>query len=748
MASSNDLFFRVFRNKILRSKILGYLKSKPNYKLLDYEGRRKTKLVYWDDLIADANDILRMNLCHLFVDKFLNDKFFKVSCKNINDFMSRNDDYTLFRRLYDQIPLYFTMTESDYQPQFSKDQLEIMKNVPHKSYLIDQSCMKKNSFQIIEFLLSKGFKFSILSLKNSLISGNLPAVKFFYPKYKWQFKKELLDSAIINMVRFSSVEVFQYLNEHVYALPKIIEKPLLYHAVLRNQFEITKYLIDHNIGIIEVPKIIKPKNDDDDEDEDDEDEDDEDVDDEDEKERELEDEIEEEEDEVEKDDSDLEEMDDQKEETCKRKSIDKESDEGREKKKLKLDNKKREQKKHWKTKDPMPRELLKVDKHKSLLVDISTKFKDSKIFNYFITRDGWLSNIRKTLTSRTLVFAVKFNNREVLNYIHLHYPNLIKKYLITLVHQLSLKIIDSSSKDFCLEILELLLDNYKLKWISLRPLRYLFESGDKKIIQKVIDMKLYQITKNNEAREANNILMSAWESGSLEIIKLFLDSYIGKKARCIIDSSPSKIFLDAFILCKSYHLRDNYRFKITKELWKKKDHPYLKNRIPTVFQPFDFLTNLDFFKIMIKQCTPKTEEKPYYARNYSPTRQCNLETLLYIHDNPNEFKGLSMTTNTLVKLCYGTSDCILELPIEKIKNIRDTVLQLIDKNLTSVLQTRKIIRVLLENADIQTLDTFINHIHSNPKINQNFPFLSNWQNYTPIQPQNIVPLCQYIYSNL
>ncbi|KYQ92153.1 hypothetical protein DLAC_06994 [Tieghemostelium lacteum] len=259
----DNLFFKVYRNKFLKSLIFKYIKNVDNRIFWSYSFPYQVHT--WGSLNLRARTIVDNGWWHLLVDRLELDPLFSVSYENIWQFMVSNSDYRLFRRLYDRIPQFIKLV----QRYFIHDRIrtrcrynnliKVHHTLPSKNYLVDKCCNLKDNFEIIEFLISKGYLYSVKALENSLKSGNIKAVRFFYPIYQRVFKMKLFSLTIIDIVMKGYLDILQYLNEEMHAIPTTIQTPLIYHAIINNNFEMVKYLGDNKIGTLYNPNADRVK---------------------------------------------------------------------------------------------------------------------------------------------------------------------------------------------------------------------------------------------------------------------------------------------------------------------------------------------------------------------------------------------------------------------------------------------------------------------------------------------------------
>ncbi|KYQ89263.1 hypothetical protein DLAC_09922 [Tieghemostelium lacteum] len=256
----DKLFFEVYRNKFLKNLIFTYIKKVDNRIFWTSRGHSPYSVHTWGSLHLRANTVVDNGWWHLLVDRLELDPLFSVSYENIWQFMISNSDYRLFRRLYDRIPQfikqiqrYFIHAQIRTKSRYS-NLIKVNHTLPRfKNYLVDKCCDLKDNFEIIEFLISKGYLYSVKALENSLKSGNIRAVRFFYPIYQRAFKMNLCSSTIKVIVMNGHLDILQYLNEEMHAIPTRIQTPLIYHAILNNNFEMVKYLGDNKIGTVYNP---------------------------------------------------------------------------------------------------------------------------------------------------------------------------------------------------------------------------------------------------------------------------------------------------------------------------------------------------------------------------------------------------------------------------------------------------------------------------------------------------------------
>ncbi|KYQ89261.1 hypothetical protein DLAC_09920 [Tieghemostelium lacteum] len=249
----DEVFFRVFRNKILFNKIFDYVQRRKNSVIIWDKYRYKTLKNYkWGDLNLDAPTMIRNQWFGLLVDRLEKDPTFDISYIDLWDFLTINNNYHLFRRLYDRIPTMFKNIDRIYSKHIiskkSRKRHIINTRENKKSdTLLDSCCAVKNNFEIIEFLYSKKFKFSSNALKNSLKYGNVKAIKLFYPFFSREFKTDIFPEVIDSIVYHGHFETLQYLEE-LNAIPTIIKRPIICNAIQYDNFEMVKYLAERSMG--------------------------------------------------------------------------------------------------------------------------------------------------------------------------------------------------------------------------------------------------------------------------------------------------------------------------------------------------------------------------------------------------------------------------------------------------------------------------------------------------------------------
>ncbi|KYR02185.1 hypothetical protein DLAC_01000 [Tieghemostelium lacteum] len=563
----DQLFFRVIRNKVLRDKIFGYFKTD------------RENLIYWDNVLLNASKLMKMNLFHLMVDKFESDRFFQLSYSDLCQFMKKNNDYQLYRRLYDKIPMFFKSCELEYKPLVHE---KLVNGKPEtinpNTYLIDHSCLAGDSSKIIEFLIGNGYKYTVNSLRNSLKSGNIDLIKLFYPKFKQAFKRNILLDCLPIIITKGHLNVLKYLNEQLKVIPSLIDQPLLYLAVKQNHFEMVKYLIENRIGNFETP-------------------------------------------------------------FKKSKKQSYSFKEERVIKKYKPSNQLDINMKDIEEKPREPKEWLKVDKHKKLLIDLSLQFNDCKIFRYFLELENWF-DIR-LLNNRSIVFLLKSNNVNALNILHEKSSDFIKsnKRLILTITTNKKKQNQSTTS-----ILRFLFEHFPFKKINFLTLKSIFLNGDVWLTKKVLENKLYRFNSNTPFTP-NKFLNAITSSGSVECTKLFLESYLGNPVSSVsnksIENSSNAIqnYIDFLLLFRQFKvpikgISDNIiDSRHYKTLINNQNHPVISKMFPLNLD-LKILENYQEFKLVIDH--PTLFRPTQFRLLY---RDVCLEVLQYLNENPQCLKG-------------------------------------------------------------------------------------------------------------
>ncbi|KAF2072172.1 hypothetical protein CYY_006515 [Polysphondylium violaceum] len=220
------LFFQIFKNVAIKHYIFKFLKTtiSGDIQSLDYirEEQRPVnyKTKHYFDRSMNQSWLVENKHFNLLIDKMTHPFFkdsFHLSLESIGKIVQTNTDYNIFRKIYDLVPHLFKSANIEAFQSYSKGKAQYSR-IKRKKPLLDLACRAGN-VNIIEFLISKGYKST--------------------------------DSALKRLVKRNHLDAFKLLlSIQRRPLPVVQQTLLLNLSILKKHFPIVDYLIERfGIGI-------------------------------------------------------------------------------------------------------------------------------------------------------------------------------------------------------------------------------------------------------------------------------------------------------------------------------------------------------------------------------------------------------------------------------------------------------------------------------------------------------------------